>query len=98
MLSKSGSINALAESGKIDMNEAKRVALESLTTRQGQYSEIMICDAEGNYSLARLILDKFSELLYTTKADEYAAIKDLRKKGFSIKAAIETVLAGRKHA
>jgi conjugal transfer ATP-binding protein TraC len=95
---KSGSINALAESKKISMDEAKRFALESLTTRQGQYSEIMISDAEGNYSIARLILDKFSELLYTTKADEYAAIKDLRKKGYSIKTAIETVLAGRKHA
>ena len=44
---KSGSINALAESKKISMDEAKRFALESLTTRQGQYSEIMICDAEG---------------------------------------------------
>ena len=51
---KSGSINALADSKKISLDEAKRFALESLTTRQGQYSEIMICDAEGNYSIARL--------------------------------------------
>lgn len=95
---KKSSVAALAESGKLDLSEAKRYALESVTTRQGQFSELMICDAEGNYSISRLVLDKFSELLYTTKADEFAAIKALRKQGYSIIKAIETVLARRKNA
>ncbi len=94
---KSSSIHALVEAGKLEMNPSKKFALESLATRHGHYSEIMICDAEGNYSVARLILDKFSGLLYTTKAEEYAAIKELRKKGYTIKQAIETLLAQKKH-
>lgn len=93
---KKSSLTALAESGKLDLSDAKRYALESVTTRQGQYSEIMICDAEGNYSVSRLILDKFSEQLYTTKAHEFVAIKELRKQGLSITEAIEKVLERKK--
>lgn len=95
---KNSSIHAMAESRKIDFTEGKKIALESIATRQGEYSEIMICDAEGGYSTARLLLDKFSELLYTTKADEFAAIKALRNQGHTVTSAIEQVLARRKHA
>jgi conjugal transfer ATP-binding protein TraC len=88
---KKSSIESLAESGKLSLNEAKKFALESVTTKQGQFSEVMICDAEGNYSLARLVLDRFSEMLYTSKAEEFAAIKELQKQGHSITSAIENL-------
>lgn len=92
---KKSSITALADSGKLELDEAKRHALESVTTRHGEFSEVMICDAEGNYSISRLILDPFSQLLYTTKAHEFAKIKELRNQGYTITEAIERLLTGK---
>jgi conjugal transfer ATP-binding protein TraC len=54
----------------------------------------MICDAEGNYSIGRLMLDPFSDLLYSTQADEFSRIKELESQGLSVEEAIERVLAG----
>ncbi len=93
---KKSSIHGLIEAGKLTLTESQKVALESVHTRQGQYSEIMICDAESNYSITRLILDSFSQLLYTTKADEFSAIQQLRRQGYSLTAAIEILLEGKK--
>lgn len=89
---KKSSISRFAESGKIEMDDAKKFALESVTTRHGEYSEVMICDADGNYSIARLILDPFSRLLYTTKAQEYSSIKELQKEGMTISQAINHLI------
>ena len=93
---KKSSISALEELGKLKLSESQIYALESLSTQQGQFSEIMICDAEGNYSIGRLILDPFSELLYTTKAEEFAAINTFRKQGLSTSESIEALLSRRK--
>ncbi len=89
---KKSSITRFAESGKIEMDEAKKYALESVKTRHGEYSEVMICDADGNYSIERLILDPFSQLLYTTKAQEYAQIKELQKQGMTLSEAINHLI------
>lgn len=93
---KKSSITRFAESGKIEMDDAKKHALESVSTRHGEYSEVMICDADGNYSIQRLILDPFSQLLYTTKAQEYAQIKELQKGGMSVSQAINHLIANGK--
>jgi conjugal transfer ATP-binding protein TraC len=89
---KNTSIRRLSESNKIEVDGHKRMVLESITTRHGEFSETMICDAEGHYCVARLLLDPFSELLYTTKANEYALVKELQNKGLSVVEAINHVL------
>lgn len=94
---KKSSITRFAESGKVEMDDAKKFALESVTTRHGEFSEVMICDADGNYSIARLILDPFSQLLYTTKAQEYSRIKELQKEGMTISQAINQLVKHEKH-
>ncbi len=93
---KKSSITRFAESGKIEMDESKKYALESVRTRHGEYSEVMICDADGNYSIERLILDPFSQLLYTTKAQEFSQIKELQKKGMTISEAINHIIRNSK--
>ena len=85
---KATSIARFAESGKIELDDVKKSALESVHTLHGEYSEVLISDADGNYSIARLILDPFSQLLYTTKAQEHAQIKDLQKQGMTVAEAI----------
>jgi conjugal transfer ATP-binding protein TraC len=89
------SISALAEQKRLHFDEAKKHALASVTKRDGLFSEVMILDAEGNYSIARLILDPFSDLLYTTHPHEYTIIKELREKGLSVSDAIEKCLSMR---
>ena len=89
---KRSSISRLAENNRIDLEGGKKLALESVSTRHGKYSEIMICDAEGGYSIGRLILDPFSGLLYSTKADEYANVKERQKQGMTVVEAIESII------
>ncbi len=93
---KKSSIKRLAESGKVEMDSGKRIALESVSTSHGEYSEIMICDGDGNYSIARLLLDPFSNLLYSTKAQEYAQIKQLKDQGWTVSQAINQLLKNEK--
>jgi conjugal transfer ATP-binding protein TraC len=93
---KSSSIQRLSESGKIDLSEGQRLALQSVKSRHGEYSEIMICDAEGNYSICRLVLDPFSTLLYSTQADEYSKIQQLQNEGFSLEESIEKLIVGQR--
>jgi conjugal transfer ATP-binding protein TraC len=88
---KKSSLARYAESGKIEDSESLRRSLESISTRHGEYSEIMITDSEGGYSIGRLHLDSFSELLYSTKADEFAAINDLQDQGHTLSEAIRIV-------
>ncbi len=95
---KKSSIQRLAESNRLDLEGGKRYALESVSTRHGEYSEIMICDGEGSFSIGRLILDPFSGLLYSTKADEYALVKDRQKQGMSVVEAIESILEEKRNA
>jgi len=90
---KKSSISRLSESGRLDLDESMRAILESITTRHGEFSEVMICDGDGNYSVARLILDRFSELLYSSNPEEYATIKDLQRRGVSTLEAIEQMIA-----
>ena len=74
------------------MDEEKERALESVKSRQGEYSEVMICDSEGFYAIGRLLFDKFSLMLYSTQADEFAALKDMQKNGVKIEDAINRLL------
>lgn len=92
---KKSSIKRFAESGKIDLDEAKLAALESVQTVHGRYSEIMVMDADGGSAIVRLQLDPFSNLLYSTKAEEFSQIQDLQNQGLSTFEAIERVLQGK---
>lgn len=89
---KKDSIAQLGNTGKLRNNPGMLKALDSVTKRDGEYAEVMICDPNGGYSIARPMLDRFSNLLYSTKPEEYAKIKDLTNKGLSISDAINSVL------
>ena len=77
---------------KIDMYTQK--ILESVKTISGEYAEIMIMSPNGG-SIARLLLDPFSRVLYSTKPEEYARVKELEGLGSSLKEAIRQVAAER---
>lgn len=71
-------------------------ALKSVTTRHGEWSEVMIYNSSYGYAIGRLMMDPFSVLLYSTQAHEYAKIQQLQREGLSIEQAIDHMIEQRK--
>lgn len=86
------SIKAAESSDRIMMDDGLRRLLTSVDTQQGRYSEIAVMSPDGT-SVGRLIVDPFAEKLYSTKAEEYAAIDAMLKRGHSLVDAIEHLVA-----
>ncbi len=81
------SINVLKETKRMSMNAFVEKMLRSVTTKSGLYAECMISGSHGN-ALVRLVLDPFSNILYSTKANEYAAVKNLVEEGMEMEEAV----------
>ena len=75
------------------MDPSMETMLTSVKTKQGQYAEVMIHGPHG-YAIGRLFLDPFSLILYSTKAEEFAAVQELTNQGMSLTEAIEKVSKG----
>jgi conjugal transfer ATP-binding protein TraC len=72
--------------------EYKEALLHSIHSNPPHYSEIAIFGPHVNGVVGRLRLDPFSRLLYSTNAEEYRLIEQLRQQGSSIEQAIEAVI------
>ncbi len=81
------SIEALRQTQKISLSEGMYELLKSVHTDTGNYSEIFLYTPDG-IAIGRLVVDRFTQLLYTSKADEYMALKKMTDAGMSIKDAI----------
>jgi conjugal transfer ATP-binding protein TraC len=88
------SIDRLGKEGKLHVDEWIRRQLSSVSTAHGQYSEIFVHGPMGS-GVGRLILDPFSMLLYSTRAEDFQAIKNLTEQGMSVTEAIEHILSTR---
>ncbi|HLD95119.1 MAG TPA: type IV secretion system protein TraC [Alphaproteobacteria bacterium] len=84
---KANSIASLKETNRIVMDEAMEEILKSVKTVSGKYSEVMVYGPHG-YGVGRLCLDPFSRILYTTKAEEFAAVEKLLRSGLSMEQAV----------
>jgi conjugal transfer ATP-binding protein TraC len=84
------SIEQLKKTNRLSLSPQKESLLKSVKTRHGQYAEAMISGSTG-YAIGRLLLDPFSSLLYSTKAEDYSAIQSLKAQGFSIQEAIQAL-------
>lgn len=84
---KDESIKMLKNSDRLVMDPAMERTLRSLRTEQGQYAEIMIKGPKG-FAVGRLLLDPFSQTLYSTKAEEFSAVQTLVKQGWNLKDAV----------
>jgi conjugal transfer ATP-binding protein TraC len=87
---KPDSIKQLKELDRIAMDPTMEAMLTSVKTKQGHYAEVMIKGPHG-YAIGRLFLDPFSLILYSTKAEEFAAVQELTQQGIELADAIETV-------
>ncbi|MBR1733912.1 MAG: type IV secretion system protein TraC [Alphaproteobacteria bacterium] len=91
---KEESIAQLKNSKRILLDSYKERVITSVKTEQGKYAEVLINGADG-YAVGKLILDPFSQLLFSTRAEDYAAVQELRKQGYGIMDAIEHLLQER---
>ena len=81
------SIEALKQSQKVSLSEGMYDLLKSVHTDSGNYSEIFLYTPDG-IAIGRLVVDRFTQLLYTSKADEFMALKAMTDTGMSIRDAI----------
>lgn len=69
--------------------------LKTVKMNPKKYGETLIVSDAG-YAIGRLLLDPYSQLLYSTKADEFSAVEGLVKQGVPVKEAIDRLLEERK--
>ena len=90
------SIERLGKEGKLHVDEGMKRQLSSVATEHGYYSEIFVHGPMGS-GVGRLILDPFSMLLYSTRAEDFQAIKALMDQGLDVTDAVETIIEGRRN-
>lgn len=88
---KTESIRMLKESGRVSLTDGLYKLLSSVWTDSGNFSEIFVYTPIG-ITVGRLIVDRFTQLLYTTKPEEYTAVKKHLDEGCDINMAIQNVM------
>ena len=91
---KSEDIAQLHRDERLSLNDGGYQLLKSVHTIPGVYSEIFFITEYGA-GIGRLIVDPFTQLLYSTKAEDVNAIQVKREQGMSVTDAINAVLADR---
>ena len=97
------SIEALKKSQRLSLSEGAYELLRSVHTDQGNYSEIFMYTPDGT-TISRLVVERYTQLLYTTKAEEFQMIKELVSTGLTQDQAInkiiynETIQEANRHA
>ena len=84
---KPDTVSALARSGRFALNAHLEESIKSLHTVQGSYAEVLIYGPHG-YAILRLMLDRFSQMLFTTKPEEFAFIHELMSAGVPLMEAL----------
>ncbi|MFH0810116.1 MAG: type IV secretion system protein TraC [Pseudomonadota bacterium] len=81
------SLEMLRKENKLVLNPLAFEQLKSVHTSQGRYSEIFLKTPRG-WGIGRLIVNRFSYYLYTTRPDEVEAIRRLTEQGKTLEEAI----------
>ena len=93
---KEESVEQARSEGKLHLGgEAAFRLLKSVHTVQGEYSEIMCVTPYGT-GIGRLIVSDFEKLLFSTRADDVAAVDAEMAKGLDLADAINRVISDRK--
>lgn len=93
---KGESIDFMEKAGRLSLNSAGFRLLKTVQTVRGRYSEIFLYTSTYNGAVAagigRLIVSRFSQLLYSTDARDLTAINKYRTRGMSLPDAIQAVV------
>ncbi len=89
------SVLALEKADKLVLDEHMKDMLLSIKTQAGAYSEVFVHAGQMGHGVGRVMMDPFSLLLVSSKAEDYEAIRRYRMQGLSVPQAIEAVLRDR---
>ena len=90
LLKQSGeSVESLA---KMKIPEGLFRVVKNLTTSMGEYSEMLIYQSEKQYFVSRLMLDKFSQVLYSSSPEVFGRVKGYIEGGMDTAEAVERVM------
>ncbi len=90
---KEEAIAAFEKEGILQASPADLAVIRSLRTSQGEFSEAFI-RGPAFKALGRLVLDRFSLTLYSTKPDTLAAVQGLVRRGLAVADAVRTMAFG----
>lgn len=85
-------IAQLQKSERLSLTESGYEYLKSVHTARGKYSEIMAY-TDQPVGIGRLIVDRYTQLLYTTHAAEIQMINERKQRGMSTSEAIKDIVA-----
>ncbi len=91
MLSVDGKDEGMLKS-ELKMSISEIEIANNLSGLKGAYSEFMIRHKNNVWQIGRLLLDPFSAKLYSTKAEDVAAVKKMKSEGLKTEEAIERLL------
>lgn len=87
----SEAVEKLIKSGRLSLPEGAAEILKGVRTQAGVYSEIFIRTKSGA-GIARLVVDRRTELLYSTAPKDKEAMAARLKRGMSVEDAIEDIV------
>lgn len=90
-------IERMDQLGQLTMDDGMKRLLQSLRTEHGAYSEVYIHSPAGS-GIGRLIVDPYSLLLFSSRAEDFSAIAAKRATGLTVSEAIDAVLRDRGQA
>lgn len=91
---KGDAIDRLKSQNKLPLNEFEMSILKTVSTVPGYYSELY-CVTERGRGVGRLIVDPYQYLLFSTKAQDVAAVEAYAREGMEMNDAICAVLRDR---
>jgi conjugal transfer ATP-binding protein TraC len=89
------SVLALEKADRLVMDEHMKEMLLSVKTVSGVYSEVFVHAGQMGHGIGRVMLDPFSLLLVSSKAEDFEAVRAYRESGLPVEQAIEAVLRDR---
>lgn len=84
--------DSLNKAKGIGFSESQISIIKGLETIEGQYSELLICQSESEYFVARLLLDRFSQVLYSSSPKVFSRVNEYINQGISTAEAVEKVM------
>lgn len=88
-------VTALEASGALAPDPWFKSALSSLTTVRGAWSEMIVKVGDSPYAIGRLVLDRFTQVLFSSLPAEFAAVAAWRAAGADMASAVAAVAEGR---
>ena len=90
---KDESVELLKQEKRIHCDPGMERALKSLTTADGRYAELVLHGPDG-WRVARLVLDRWSVALFSSRGPAFAAVERLKAQGLSTVEAIDRLADG----